>query len=619
MFTNLSFFIDDCLRAENDKSIFALDKKKALLDLVIVFLIIISAFTIVGYFFKLLNSIHYLFYMFFISINLAYSVMLYLGVKTNIYKKKLHVSLLHALFMRIMVVINLTSLQGVVLSFLVYQPFLGLIDQLILLLLSISTSVILILRAYNSSVKHHDIQNNLFTIIILTTIIVLIMYVLQTSIKSLTILIPTIIVLVLLVLKNYFIPPMRLSEKLRVPVVVVTTIVLTASVFYVFSKSNQFHAQDDPLGLYYYHLNEEIVCQPNPDMARIYPGMMMNDGFYFFQTSNTIQVFNSDCSMVDQLDVQYPFTIFELEGDVSVLSHIDMSDDLEEDYKAYTLYIFNGETFVQDRLIYQYGDRPSELFIYNGHLSYALNHDYHVIDGHYIPYIKSFEGDSPYGQDYRIDTDIVHYQDNHRLIFQSNGLEVLSRPEYGISSILYSNGYILKFGMEDSYYSTGDTIVFRPMILTVEEQLNQNQENQILLSRKDLGITNNIVQGFHYLNKHFYIYVNQSMYIFNKNGKLIEEIKRIPYDYQFVGDDLYILSQSHLGAITKIDLSDPNDYLPKKQVYLQNGDFHSSIDTSAPYAYNFHTYPIYIHYLFIIFFACFIVVDVEFRPYEKDH
>ena len=611
MFTNLSFFIDDCLRAENDKSIFVIDKKKGFIDLVIAFLIVIITFTIVGFLFNVLNSIHYLFYMFFVSINVAYSVSLYLGVRTNICKKKLKISIFHALFMRIMVIINLTSLMGVVLSFLVYQPFLGIINQIIFLLFSISTSIFLVLRAYHSSVKHHDIQNILLTIIILTPMYILIMYLLSTSILALTIVVPTMIVILLFVVKHYLMPPIRLRESFRIPVVVVSTFVFTASIFYVFGESNVYRTQDNTaLGLYYYHLIEEEVCQINQSSTR--GGMMMNGGSYFFQSGNTIQVYNSKCSLVEVLDVQYPFTIFELEGEVSVLSHSNVTDDLEEDYKAYNLYIFDGQSFVQDRVIYQYGSVPSELFIYNGHLSYKLNHDYYIVNDHYIPYIKSFEDDSKYGTDIRISTDIVHYQDDQRLIFQGNGLEVLSRPTYN-SSIVYSNGYILKFVTDYFSIGSGDIDTSRPVILSVESQLNNSQEYQVVLSKIDLGIASNYVEGFHYINQYFYIYVNQTIFIYNQDGKLIDEIKRIPNDYQFVEEELYILSQSNLGAITKIDLNHASEYLPKEHVYIQNGYYDAIESTNTLYKYNIHTYSIVINYLIIIYLGALIMIRVEYK------
>jgi len=614
MFTNLSFFIDDCLRAENDKSIFVIDKKKGFIDLMITFLIVISAFIIVGFLFNLLNHIHYLFYMFFVSINMSYSVALYLGVRTNIYKKNLNISIFHALFMSLMVMINLTSLIGVVLSFLVYQPFLGLIDQIILLLLSISTSVFLILRAYHASVKHHDIQKNLLTMSIIIPMYVFIIYVLPTSMNALTIVIPTIIVLLLIVFKHYLIPRIKLKESFRLPLAIASTFIFTASIFYVFNESNVYTSQEDTvLGLFYYHLNEDKVCAL--DINSNYYQMMMNDGVYFVRNGLTIEVYDSDCSLVEQLDIQYPYAMFELEGSVGILSHLDVSDDLEEGYKAYTLYTYNGQSFVQERIIYQYGNSPSDLFIYNGHLSYKLDHDYHIVNDHYIPFIKSFEDDSKYGTDIRISTDIVHYQDDHRLIIQDNGLELLSRPPspYGLSSILYSNGYILKFVNDYSSNSGGDIDISRPVIISVENQLNNPQEYQLALSKKDLGIASNYIQGFHFINDHFYIYVNQSMFIYNKNGKLIEEIKRISDAYQLDEESLYMFSLSNRGTITKVDLNQPSQYLPKEHVYMQQGDLDTDINLNTAYMYNIHDYSIYINYLVIIYFAALIAVPIKYK------
>lgn len=616
MFTNLSFFIDDCLRQENDKSIFVIDKKKSLIDLVIVFMIVISSFTIVGYFFNLLNSIHYLFYMFFISINLSYSLALYLGVKTNIHMKKLHVSIFHAIFMRIMVIINLTSLQGVVFSLLIYQPFLGLIDQIILFLFSISTSIFLILRAKNSSKEHHDIQDNLLKIIILTPTYILIMYVLPTNISAFTIVVPVMIMIIILIIKYYLIPTLRLNKRLQIPLALGTSFVFIVSILYVLKQSFFFENQEDrSLGLFYYHLIEEKVCQL--DMESYYSQMIVKDGSYFLKKNKSIQVFNSDCLMVENLDIQYPFTMFQLEGEVSVLSHLDVEDDLDEGYRAYNLYIYKGESFVQERVIYQYGDQPSELFIYNNQLSYALNNDYWIENDRYVPFIKSFENDSKYGYDIRIDTGGIHYQDEQRLIYKSNGLDISSRPKIGGSSVLYSNGYIFRFDLANLNYSNGDTVILRPMIKSVEDVLSNNQEDRIVLSKSDLGIARNIIEGFHYINQHFYIYVNNSMYIFNQKGNLINQIERIPNQYQIMDDQLYILSQSNPGSITKIDINNASEYLPKEHIYSKIEDLDLIHSTTNLHKYSIHEYPIYINYLLLIGFSATLMSNIEYKSMKK--
>jgi hypothetical protein len=114
--------------------------------------------------------------------------------------------------------------------------------------------------------------------------------------------------------------------------------------------------------------------------------------------------------------------------------------------------------------------------------------------------------------------------------------------------------------------------------------------------------------------------VNQTVFIYNQNGKLIDEIKGIPNDYQFVGEDLYILSQTNPGMISKVDLNHASEYLPKEHIYMQGGEFQSYIDGNVVYKYNLHTYPVYINYLIIIYFASLLMVRLEYNDYKKmDH
>lgn len=607
MSINLSYFIEICLRSEIDKSIFSTKKKRYLVDFIIVLSIVVSSFLIVGYFFDLLESIHYLFYMFFIGINTSYGVGLYLSVKANVIREKLNVSIFHAIFMRLMVMMNLTSLLGLMLSFLFYQPYLGIIEQIILLLISITSSVFLLLRASRSSVKHHDIQDNLIKIIFLIPIYLFLIYIFPAEKPIWLFLIPTLFTLVVFFTKHNFIPKISIGARLHMPIAVLTTFVFSASLFFGFYRSNVLKAEDDDLfGLYYYHLNEEKVCETGINAFSM--EMMINKNFYFLQTGAKIYVYNTECSLVEELYIEWPYTMFELEGDVAVLSHLQTSETLLDDYQAYTLYIFDGQSFNQERIVYQYGQRPRDLFIYQDKLSYAVDHDYQVINGLYIPYIQSYDDDSNYGIDIRIDQDVIHYQDDHRLIFQSNGLNAQSRPIYNMSSFLYSNGYILKFSDVYQDYSSGDVDLIKVIINPVEDEINERQDQQIIINKTDLGISSNYVEGFHYLNQRFYIYVNESMYVFNHKGKLIEEIKRIPVDYQFVDDDLYILSSLNEGTIHKVQVDNAGMLMPRKHVFTSAIRFVNEDISDSPYIYNFHLYPIYVNYMFVFYFASMILI-----------
>lgn len=607
-----------------EEHIFAINRKRLVFDQIIAFMIIIMMFIIVGVIFNQVSSIKFLFYTFIIAISGSYIFGFYLQESDFINKNKLNYNIFFVLSQRIGVIVNITSLVGVILLSFVLSPFFNSLDLVIILLLSISSTIYLILIEYDLRKSARIIQNNVMLAITLVLFYAFNLLTINSSSAILLLVLTTIGILILLVVGNYFFNNNKfIASKFNV----FSKLILIIALVSIFSKNAPIQPSNPVFKtnmFFEYRRDNPLFCDTGVDVET--SKMMIYDNLFFIQSSEYVYVMDMDCQIVYMLQVDQNTIIYEMDDRMKILSETVVNEELEEGYKAYKLYDFSSnDSFVEERIIYQYGETASETIIYYDKLAYRVPNDYNVVDGSVIPILQVYR-DSNYGTNKSIFSDDIHYKDNDMIIHNSNLTFLFSKyanHEWEKNSFAYSNGMFYS-----TDYSNWDDDV-AGFIETEEEKLSDNtfiEENKgIRIYIDDLPFGRNDISNFEYINNQFVFYTEDAISVFNEKGKLLNTIPEISKVYDILDNDLYFIDKSDNTILYKLSLGIDVKYDKRTHIFraevmeIINLDGDVDEDIIMDYVDNyiidefvFHNYSIIFNYISITF-----VMGIITIPFKK--
>ncbi len=588
---------------EKKENGFFVIKSNRLKTQIISFIIVVIAFVIVGFLFDTLNSIHYMFYLALGSINASYFVSLYFENKEYKIRHELEFSVFNALSRDVILFLNGTLMIGLFLINVVYSPFFTLWDQIILLLPSIFTSLVLLVRVFGDDKFKSGLLSNVLMGILVSLLYVFLLYTIPFTNNVISIIVPTVIVLVLVLLKYNILPDyVVFADKKHVVSIIYSIIVmggLVVSVMMTYSNGSNGYEFGE---FYTFKLNDDMICDTG--VNDYHPYTLFTNDYVFIYSGREIKAMDYNCNQIGSVPVAYPFEVYEVDGVVSVLSFTEVDEELLEDYKAYTLYHFEDNSFVEDRIVYQMGRSPSMLFMYDGDLVSRVQGCYSVSGSSCIPHIQIYDDTSNYGVMEKTVEDVIYYQDDNDLIYQSNMSTLQSNPDSG-SSFLYSDGYVLHF----SLYSDEEGII---QIDTVQAMLDNSNYSDpgIQIKKDELNSTYNIAQSFYYVDETFYIQSSNTLYMFNQKGRKINTIENID-EFSVQGDKLIVFKDEDTWVLQTVDISNPGSFILRSHRYINEDDGYSfrAIDWEL---YTVHAHKLYVNFIVIALLVVGFTINIKY-------